>query len=200
MWPCPCRSPDHWTRHRSRWRPFPPASAVVPASCSPFAEPHLYARHVLPRPPEEERRITRPHRMILRGQRRAKQRHDAIAHDLIHGALVAVHGLHHAFQHGVENRARLLGVAVGEQLHRALEVAKQHGHLLTLPFEGGARVEDLLSQMGRYEGLKPWRGPGERGGVRGWRGLREARPALAAEREARWILEVTVRAAWAEFG
>jgi hypothetical protein len=52
--------------------------------------------------------------------------------------------------------------------------------------------------MGGCGGLKPWYGLGERWRVRGRRGLHEARPALAAECEAGWIIEVTVRAAWAE--
>ena len=73
--------------------------------------------------------------MILVGERRAKQRHDAVAHHLVHRALVAVHGLHHALEHGVEELARLLGVAVGEQLHRALEVGEEHGDLLALAFQ-----------------------------------------------------------------
>ena len=46
--------------------------------------------------------------------RRAKQGHDAIAHDLIHGALVAVHRRHHALQHGVEELPGLLGITVGQ--------------------------------------------------------------------------------------
>ena len=81
--------------------------------------------------------------------RRAKQRHDAIAHHLVDGALVAVHGLHHAFEHRVEELAGLLGVAVGQQLHRALQVGKEHGHLLALAFEGSLGGEDLLGQMAR---------------------------------------------------
>jgi hypothetical protein len=43
-----------------------------------------------------------------------------------------VDGLHHAFEHGIEKLARLLGIAVGEQLHRALEVGEQNGDLLAL--------------------------------------------------------------------
>jgi hypothetical protein len=100
-------------------------------------------------------RITRAHGMIFMGDRRAKQGHDAIAHDLIHGALVAVHGLHHAFEHGIENRARLLRVAVGQQLHGAFEVGKQHGDLLALAFQGTFGGEDLLGEIGR--GVGEWR-------------------------------------------
>jgi len=44
---------------------------------------------------------------------RPKQRHDPVAHHLVHGALIAMHG---------ENLPRLFGVAIGEQFHRALQV------------------------------------------------------------------------------
>jgi hypothetical protein len=92
--------------------------------------------------------ITRPHRMILMRQRGAEQRHDPIAHDLVDGALVAVHRGHHALQHRVEELAGLLGVAVGEQLHRALEVSEQHRDLLAFSFEGAFGGEDFLGEIG----------------------------------------------------
>ena len=60
-----------------------------------------------------ERRIARPHRLVFMRDRRPKQRHDAVAHHLVHRPLIAVHGLHHAFEHGVENRPCIFGVAVG---------------------------------------------------------------------------------------
>jgi len=40
--------------------------------------------------------------------------------------------------------------ADGEQLHRALEVGEDHGHLLALPFKGGLGGEDLLGWRPRY--------------------------------------------------
>ena len=73
--------------------------------------------------------------MILVRQRRAEERHDPVAHHLVDGALVAVHRVHHALEHRVEELARLLGIAVGQQLHRALEVREQHGDLLALAFQ-----------------------------------------------------------------
>ena len=51
--------------------------------------------------------------MILVSHRRAEQRHDAVTHDLVDRALVAMNGLHHALEHGIENQARLLRVALG---------------------------------------------------------------------------------------
>ena len=85
-----------------------------------------------------ERRVARAHRVVLVGERRAEERHDPVAHHLVHRALVAVDGLHHPLEHGVEELARLLGIAVGEQLHRALEVGEEDGDLLALALERGS--------------------------------------------------------------
>jgi hypothetical protein len=62
------------------------------------------------------------------------------AHHLVHRALVAVDGLHHPFEHRVENLACLFRVTVGEQLHRALEVGEEHRHLLALALQGALGV------------------------------------------------------------
>src|SRR4030095_15782914 len=69
-----------------------------------------------------KRGVTRPHRVILVGQRGAEEGHDAVAHHLVHGALVAVDGLHHQLENGIQELVRLLRIAVGEKLHRALQV------------------------------------------------------------------------------
>src|SRR5215469_7237944 len=52
------------------------------------------------------------HGVILMGQGRPEQRHDAVAHDLVHRALVAVHGLHHPLEHWIEEFLGLLRIAV----------------------------------------------------------------------------------------
>jgi hypothetical protein len=44
---------------------------------------------------------------------------------------------------------RFLGIPVGEQLHRALEIGEQDGHLLPLAFECRLRGEDSLGEMFR---------------------------------------------------
>jgi hypothetical protein len=67
-----------------------------------------------------QRRVARPDCVVLVGQRRSEERHDPVAHDLVDGALVAVDGLHHPFEHRIEQLPRLLGITVGEQFHRAL--------------------------------------------------------------------------------
>jgi hypothetical protein len=107
--------------------------------------------------------------MVLVGQRRAEERHDPITHDLVDRALVAVDGLHHAFEDGIEELPSLLGVAVGEQLHRAFEVCEEHGHLFALAFEGSLRGEDLLGEVLGGVGLRrrePRFGGTARGGQR----------------------------------
>src|SRR5262249_21872112 len=44
---------------------------------------------------------------------------------------------------------RLLGVTPPYQLHRALDIGKEHRDLLTLTFEGTAGEQDFLSEIGR---------------------------------------------------
>ena len=82
--------------------------------------------------------------------RRPKQGHNAITHDLVHGIFVAVHGRHHMLEHRVEELARLLRVAVGQQLHGAFEIGKEHRDLLAFAFEGGFGSKDFLA---RCEGV-----------------------------------------------
>jgi hypothetical protein len=62
-----------------------------------------------------QRRVAGPHRVIFMRQRCPKQGHNAIAHHLVHRAFVAVHGGHHALQHGIEELPRFLRGAVGEE-------------------------------------------------------------------------------------
>jgi hypothetical protein len=92
--------------------------------------------------------IARPHGVVLMGDGGTKQRHDPVAHNLIDRALIAVHRVHHALEHRVEQCTRFLGVPVGQQFHGALEVGKEHGDLLALAFQGTAGGQDLLRQIG----------------------------------------------------
>ena len=62
--------------------------------------------------------------MILVSERRAEERHDTVAHHLVHGALEPMDSLHHPIEHGIEELARFLGVAISEQLRRALEIGE----------------------------------------------------------------------------
>src|SRR5215470_3922872 len=80
----------------------------------------------------EEGGIACAHRVVFVSKRRTEQRHDAVAHHLVDGAFEPMHGLHHPFEHGVEYLARFLGITVGEQLHRALQIGEEHRDLLAL--------------------------------------------------------------------
>ena len=115
-------------------------------TCTPVRAAHLLGV-LLDRLLHPQRGVAGADRVVLVGERRAEQRHDAVAHHLVHGALVAVDGLHHAFEHRIEERARLLGIAVGEQLHRALEVGEEDRDLLALAFERAPGGEDLLGEV-----------------------------------------------------
>ena len=103
-----------------------------------------------------ERRVTRAHGMVLVSERRAEERHDAITHHLVHRALVAVHRFHHPLEHRVQEFAGVLGIAFGQELHRALEVGEQDGHLLSFTLEGGLRADDLLGEV--FRGVRGRRG------------------------------------------
>jgi hypothetical protein len=82
--------------------------------------------------------------VVLVGDRRAEERHDAVPHHLIDRALVAVDRLHHPLEDRVQELPGLLGVAVRQQLHRALEIGEDDRHLLALTFEGALGDQDLL--------------------------------------------------------
>src|SRR4029450_11654931 len=58
-----------------------------------------------------ERRVACAHRVVFVCQRRAEEGHDAVAHDLVHGALVAMDRLHHVLEHGIQELTGLLVIA-----------------------------------------------------------------------------------------
>ena len=108
-----------------------------------------------------ERRIARAHRVILVRKRRAEERHDPVAHHLVHRALVAMHRVHHVREDGIENLARFLGIAVGEQLHRSLQVGEEDGDQLALALQRRFGREDAIREMLRRVGVG--RGKARRG-------------------------------------
>jgi len=129
-------------------------------------------------------RVTRPYGVVFVGERRAEQRHDPVPHDLVHRALVAVDGLHHAFEHWVEELARFFWIAIGQQLHGALEVGEEDGDLLALAFQGSLGREDLLCEMLGCVGL--WRRPDAPRGR--WSDRVDGLSAFLAELCASWQL------------
>src|SRR5258705_643219 len=97
--------------------------------------------------------IGRADRVVLQRQLRYEERHDAVAHDLVHGAVVSVDRLHHPFEHRIEDPPRVFRVAVREKFHRALQVGEENSDLLTFAFECALRSEDPVGEMPRSVGL-----------------------------------------------
>ena len=85
--------------------------------------------------------------MILVGDRRAEEGHDAVAHDPVDRPFVVVNGLDHPFEHGLEQLLRSLGVAVRKDLHRTLDIREQHGDLLAFTLEAYPGGEDLVGKV-----------------------------------------------------
>src|SRR5262245_12400137 len=56
-------------------------------------------------------------------------------------------GVHHQREDWIDELARVLGIAIGEQLQRALEVGEEHRDLLALAFEGRLGGEDLFGEV-----------------------------------------------------
>src|SRR5262245_61824015 len=86
-------------------------------------------------------------RMILVGDRRSEKRHDSIARVLVDGSLEAVDSLGQDREEAIHDPVPLFGIYLLGEIHRALHVREQHGYLLSLAFEGGARSKDLLGEM-----------------------------------------------------
>src|SRR5215831_7455660 len=74
--------------------------------------------------------------------------------------------IHHPLKNGVQELPRILGIAVCEQLHVALEFREEHRELLALAFERRLRREDFLCQVPRRVGLR-----GDKTGLRRARGM-----------------------------
>ena len=84
---------------------------------------------------DRERGRDRAHRVVLVRDRRAEERHHAVARELIHGALVAVHRLHDRLKAAVHDAVQILGIEARRERGEARDVGEQHGHELALAFE-----------------------------------------------------------------
>jgi hypothetical protein len=130
-------------------RPHDDITRVKPdpdANGSPLSPPHVF-RVSLYRFLHPQRGVTGAHGMIFMGDGRAKQRHDSVAHHLVDRTLVPMDRVHHQLEHWIEDLPGLLGVAIGQQLHRALEVGEENGDLLALALERRLGCQDLLGEV-----------------------------------------------------
>ena len=96
---------------------------------------------------QPERRVAGALRVVFVRNGRTEQRHDPIAGVLVDRSLEAVHAICEDLKEVVQDRVPLLRVDLGCQLHRALDVRKEHCHLFSLALEGGASAQDLLRQV-----------------------------------------------------
>jgi hypothetical protein len=74
-------------------------------------------------------------------------------------------GLHHVLEDRIEDLPRFLGVSVGEQFHRALEVGEKDRDLLALARERGLGRQDALGEMPRSVGRRAGDPRGDRQGT-----------------------------------
>src|SRR5437016_5363454 len=150
--------------------------------------------------------------VVLVRDRRPEERHDAVAGVLVHRALEAVHALGQQLEEAVDDPVPLLGIELLGELHRALHVGEEHGHLLALAFERAAGAEYLLGQVLRGVRRRRFLGQSRRRGLRSaaapaellarldcrsarGTGSAEAAPALRAETPVVAVLVAAGRAA-----
>ncbi len=102
-----------------------------------------------------QRRVAGAARVILVRDRRAEQRHDAVAGELVDEALEALDPVGEDLEKAVHDLRPLFRVELLGQLHRALHVGEQHGDLLALALKRGARGQDLVGEM--FGSVRAWR-------------------------------------------
>src|SRR4029434_4464030 len=124
---------------------------------------------------------TGPLGVVLVGDGRAEERHDAITGVLVDGPLVAVNAGGEDPKHAIEQAMPFLGIDALRQLHRARDVGKQDGDHLALTPERAVGRQDLLDEMPRCVGAR----------LEGDRRRREGGTAPVAEPGARWVLVAT---------
>ncbi len=93
--------------------------------------------------------MQRAPRVVLVGDRRAEQRHDAIAGELVHRAFPVVDGVQHELEGAVHQLMELLRVEGAGQLGRALHVDEEDGHVLPFAAERSALGENALGEVPR---------------------------------------------------
>ena len=112
---------------------------------------------------DAERREARPPRVILVGQRRPEERHEAVAEELVDGALVAVDLGEGGLEELVDEDVHALRPQPLRQRGRADQVAEEHGDGLALALQRAARREDPLGEVARrVGGRRPDLGRGRR--------------------------------------
>ena len=95
---------------------------------------------------EAQHREARPARMLLVGERGAKDGHQTIAGELVDRTLEPVDRAGGDRQEAIEDGTPALGLERARQLHRADDVGEEHRHLLALALDPGALGADPLGE------------------------------------------------------
>src|SRR5262250_1768473 len=96
-------------------------------------------------------------RMILMSDRRPEQRHDAVAEELVNGALVAMDFGQHQLEGTSHESVHVLRIQPIGYRGESRHVDKEHCDLLAFAFEGALGREDLLGEMLRGVSLRKGR-------------------------------------------
>ena len=86
-------------------------------------------------------------RVILMTNRRAEERHEAIAEELVHGALVTVDPGKHQLEGAVHQGGDVLEIQALGQRGETRDIHEEHGDELALTLERAARGQNLLGEM-----------------------------------------------------
>src|SRR5262245_51788804 len=92
--------------------------------------------------------------MILMRQRRAEERHDPIAHDLVDRTLIPMDSLHHVLKDWIKEFACIFPITISQQLHGPFHIRKENCDLLALAFERTFGSENFFSEMLWRVGLR----------------------------------------------
>ena len=87
--------------------------------------------------------------MILVRDRRAEQRHDPVAGELVDEAFEALDAFGEDLEEPRHDAREGFGVELLGQFHRALHVGEEHRDLLALAFDGRLRLADLVGEVFR---------------------------------------------------
>jgi hypothetical protein len=91
--------------------------------------------------------VTGAQGVVLMRNGGTKERHNAIAQHLVHGALKAVYRVHHSVDSRIEELLGGFRVEVFDELGRVFDVSKQHGDLFAFAFQSRTGDEDFLRKV-----------------------------------------------------
>ncbi len=103
---------------------------------------------------DAERGAHGPLRMVLVGDRRAEERHDAVTEELVHRALVPVDLGQHELERVRHERVHVLGVEPGESAVKPETSTKRTVTCLRSPSRAALRGEDALGEVLRGVGRR----------------------------------------------